>query len=263
MRLTLSTNSNEILKIKGDKMITTVEGAEIVNMVGLPANSFYGYVFKGIYKTQAEATAANMVNDRDVPFRAGDAIFEDRSGPDGVPDHRINNYDKTALGSSAPKYTGGLSNTFYYKNWALNVFIQFVTGNDIFNYLRYKNESMSTLANQSREVLNRWQYEGDETSVPRALWKDPVGNSDFSTRWIEDGSYMRVKNISLSYRIPNRFLRFNSAEFYISANNIFVLTKYLGYDPEFSFSHSQITEGIDYGLMPQARQFIAGIKIGL
>ena len=122
---------------------------------------------------------------------------------------------------------------------------------------------MSTLANQSQSVLNRWQYEGQETDVPRALWDDPVGNSDFSTRWIEDGSYLRVKNITLRYRIPNRFLMFNSAEFYVSANNIFVLSKYLGYDPEFAFSYSQIIQGIDYGLMPQARQFIAGIKIGL
>ena len=122
---------------------------------------------------------------------------------------------------------------------------------------------MSTLANQSQSVLNRWQYEGQETDVPRAMWADPAGNSDFSTRWIEDGSYLRVKNITLSYRIPNRFLMFNSAEFYISANNIFVLSKYLGYDPEFAFSYAQITQGIDYGLMPQSRQFIAGIKIGL
>ena len=92
---------------------------------------------------------------------------------------------------------------------------------------------------------------------------DPIGNSGFSTRWIEDGSYLRIKQISLSYMIPDKFLLFNNAEFYISANNILTLTKYLGYDPEFSYSLMQVHQGIDYGMAPQCRQFIAGIRIGL
>ena len=254
---------NEVLQIKGDKLITNVEGAEIVNMVGQPANSYFGYIFKGVYATQDEANAANLLSDRDIKFQAGDAIYEDISGPQNTPDGRINNYDKVVLGSAAPEYFGGLTNIFYYKRFSFSTTIQFVTGNELYNYVRYKNESMSTLANQSQTVLNRWQYDGQETDIPRALWKDPVGNSYFSTRWIEDGSYLRIKNISLSYKIPNRFLMFNYAEIYVSANNIFVFSKYLGYDPEFAFSYDQITQGIDYGLMPQARQFIAGIKIGL
>jgi TonB-linked SusC/RagA family outer membrane protein len=259
----LTTEKNEVLQIKGDKLITNVEGAEIVNMVGQPANSYFGYIFKGVYATQDEANAANLLSDRDIKFQAGDAIYEDISGPQNTPDGRINNYDKVVLGSAAPEYFGGLTNIFYYKRFSFSTTIQFVTGNELYNYVRYKNESMSTLANQSQTVLNRWQYDGQETDIPRALWKDPVGNSYFSTRWIEDGSYLRIKNISLSYKIPNRFLMFNYAEIYVSANNIFVFSKYLGYDPEFAFSYDQITQGIDYGLMPQARQFIAGIKIGL
>ena len=122
---------------------------------------------------------------------------------------------------------------------------------------------MTGLENQSKDVLNRWQYDGQVTDVPRALWDDPVGNSAFSTRWIEDGSFMRLKNVFLSYRIPNKFLIFTNAEFYVSASNIFTLSKYLGYDPEFGFSHLQIHQGVDYGMSPQSRQFIAGIRIGL
>ena len=122
---------------------------------------------------------------------------------------------------------------------------------------------MVDLANQSAHVLNRWQHEGQVTDVPRAVWDDPVGNSDFSTRWIEDGSFLRVKNIKLVYRVPSQFLFFKNAEFYVSANNIFTFTDYLGYDPEFAYSQSQIYQGVDYGLTPHARQFIAGIKIGL
>ncbi|HAH26052.1 MAG TPA: hypothetical protein DCL77_20215, partial [Prolixibacteraceae bacterium] len=98
--------------------------------------------------------------------------------------------------------------------------------------------------------------------MPRALWNDLVGNSAFSTRWIEDGSYIRVQNISLSYRLLNKFLNFRNAEFYVSANNIWTLSKYLGYDPEFATSYSHSEQGIDYGQTPQARQFIMGIKLG-
>ena len=122
---------------------------------------------------------------------------------------------------------------------------------------------MSGLDNQSQYVLNRWQYEEQVTDVPRALWNDPIGNSAFSTRWIEDGSYVRLKNVSISYRLPKEFLTFKSAEFYASANNLMTLTKYLGYDPEFSYSYMQIHQGIDYGMTPQSRQFIVGVKLGL
>jgi TonB-linked SusC/RagA family outer membrane protein len=263
LQVNFSTVKNEILDIKGEKLVTSILGGEVVNMEGSPANSFYGYKFKGVYSTQAEADQASLVNDRNIPYQAGDAIYEDISGPNSVPDSVINNYDKTVIGSSMPDYFGGLTSSFSYKRWTLSALIQFVSGNEIFNYVRYKNERLTGLENQSQNVLNRWQYDGQITSVPRASWEDPVGNSAFSTRWIEDGSYLRLKNIYLSYRIPGQFLVFKNAEFYIAASNIFTLDKYLGYDPEFGFSHLQIHQGIDYGLAPQPRQFIAGIKIGL
>jgi hypothetical protein len=232
-------------------------------MVGEAANSFYGYVFNGVYSTQAEAEEAGLVNDRGLAYQAGDAIFEDLSGPNGVPDSVINFYDKTVIGSSLPKYFGGLSTTVTYKRLSLTIAAQFSFGNDIFNYVRYQNERMATLDNQSTSVLNRWQYDGHSTDVPRAQFDDPVGNSDFSSRWIEDGSYARLKHIALSYKVPDKFLAFRNAEFYISVNNLLTLSRYLGYYPEFAFSYSQRLQGIDYGLTPQSMQFMAGIKLGL
>jgi len=261
--LNISQAKNQILEIDNDKFITEMNGYNVANMVGAPANSFYGYKFNGVYSTTQEAQTAGLINEKGIAYKAGDAKFEDITGPNGTPDGTINDYDKTNIGSILPDYVGGITNTFAYKNWTLSAFVNFVSGNDVFNYLRFKNESMVDFANQSNYVLNRWQYEGQVTDVPRALWGDPIGNSSFSSRWIEDGSYLRLKNISLSYKIPHEFLAFKNAEFYISASNLITLSNYLGYDPEFSFSYSLIDQGIDYGQTPNPRQFIVGIKIGL
>ena len=254
---------NEITELKGNKLISQIQGGEIVNQVGSSANSFYGYLFEGVYNSVAEAQNANLMNDKMVKYQAGDAKFADISGPNGVKDGIINQYDKSNIGTSMPDFYGGFQNTFTYKRWTLNTYINFVSGNEVFNYVRYNNEKMTGLENQSANVLNRWQYDGQVTDVPRALWNDPVGNSAFSTRWIEDGSYIRIQNVSLGYRIPSKFLAFRNAEFYVSANNVYTFSKYLGYDPEFAYSYSHAEQGIDYGQTPQPRQFIIGIKLGL
>lgn len=258
-----STVRNEVTEIKGDKLVTPIPGAEIVNMPGEQANSFYGYIFEGDYATFDQAESMALVNNKFVPYQAGDAIYKDISGPNGTPDGIINDFDKTVIGSSIPEHWGGVSTTLTYKRWALSAFVQFVSGNEVFNYVRYKNESMLGIENQSTTVLDRWQNEGQETMVPRADYGDFMGNSEFSTRWIEDGSFLRLKNIAISYTIPGKFLVFKNAKFYFSATNLFIQTKYLGYDPEFAYSSSHISQGIDYGLTPQPRQFIIGIKLGL
>jgi len=263
IQATFSKIENEVTAVSGGANITELMGAEIINKPGEQANSFYGYEFNGVYSTTEEAQSANLLNDKFIPFQAGDAKFSDISGPGGVPDGIINDFDKVVIGSSIPDFFGGFNSQITYKRWSLVGFIQFVNGNEVFNFVRYKNESMSGLENQSKTVLNRWQYEGQITDVPRAVWKDPIGNSSFSTRWIEDGSYLRVKNISLSYSIDNKFLSFRNAKFYVSASNLFTLTRYLGYDPDFGFSRSHVDQGIDYGLTPQSRQFIIGVVLGL
>ena len=253
---------NKVSSIIGDKLITPITGGEIVNMVGEPANSFYGYRFEGVYSTTDEATAANLKNNKEVNYRAGDSKFADLSGPEGTPDGIIDEFDKTIIGSPMPDLIGGLSNTFSYKNWSLNLLVQFVKGNEIFNYVRYKNERLTGIENQSSSVLDRWQYEGQLTEVPRADWKDRIGNTSFSDRWIENGSYIRLKSISLSYEFKHDFLAFRNARIYVSANNLFTLSEYLGYDPEVSYSYMPIGQGVDYGLPPQNKSIMMGINIG-
>jgi len=251
--LNIAHYNNEVLSIKGGSLVTEIEGGEILSSPGNPVNSFYGYIFEGVFTTRDEATEAGLVNDIGLPFSAGDVKFSDLSGPDGQPDGVINEYDKTIIGSPNPDYFGGVNLRASYSRWSLSTTIQFVSGNDVFNYMRYRLENMSNLHNQSTAVLNRWQYEGQITDMPRSNWNDPLNNNEFSTRWIEDGSYIRGKNVTLSYTIPENFLFFNNARFFVTVMNAFTLTKYLGYDPEFSYSSDQLLMGVDYGMMPQSK----------
>ena len=259
----LSYLSNEVLSSNGEKLITSFEGGNFVTSPGNPINSFYGYQFTGVFAGTEDASDADLVNARGIPLGAGDAIYADFSGPDGNPDRVIDDYDKVVLGSPIPDFFGSITNSFKYRRWALDAVIQFTSGNEIFNYVRYMNERMVDLSNQSDIALKRWQYEGHVTDVPRALYKDPVGNSNFSSRWIEDGSYIRLKYLTLSYNVPESFLVFKNAAFYVTATNLFTFSKYLGYDPEFAYSVDPMEQGIDYGLMPHFRQLLAGIKFGL
>lgn len=244
-------------------LLTSFPGGVYISRNGDPAASFYGYEFLGVFTSQEKAEEAGLVNERGIPYGAGDAIFRDISGQEGVPDGVINGYDKTILGSALPDYAGSISNHIGYRNFALDITLYFVVGNEVFNYVRYQDEQMSTLHNQSINTLRRWHQDGDQTDVPRALWNDPVGNAVFSSRWIEEGSYLRLKDITLSYDLHESWLAFRNATFFVTAKNFITLSPYLGYDPEFSHNYDPMQQGIDYGLMPQTRQFLMGVRVGL
>ncbi len=261
--MNVSQFNNRILDIEGGEVITPFEGGWYSSREGEAVLTFYGYQYEGVYSTSQEAAESDLSNKDGIPYGAGDARYTDLSGPDGLPNHRIDEYDRTLIGSPIPEFYGGMGTRLSYGNWSMDIGLQWVYGNEVFNYLRYQNEKMTDLSNQSSAVLNRWSYEGQETSVPRALWDDPLLNSAFSSRWIEDGSYLKLKNLTLGYRIPDRFLFFRNAEAFITGSNIFTLTRYLGYDPEFSFSYHTMEQGIDYGMIPFPRTCMVGIKLGL
>jgi TonB-linked SusC/RagA family outer membrane protein len=256
--INISKYYNEVLLLNGGEILTELDGGTIISREGYPANSFFGYRAKGIFATQDEAEAANLVSAKGIPFRAGDVWYEDIN-EDGF----INEEDKVILGSPNPDLFGGISLDIGWKRWSLSSMMQLVYGNEVFNYVRYQGERMTDFSNQWVSVLNRWQYEGHITDIPRARYDDPVGNSDFSSRWIEDGSFLRWKNLTFAYTIPESILFFKNLKIYLTAHNLLVWTKYLGYDPEFSHTSKPLYQGIDYGNSPHYRSFMIGVNVGL
>ena len=129
--------------------------------------------------------------------------------------------------------------------------------------MRQQMESGSRFMNQTTAVARRWQNEGQVTDVPKATFQDPMGNARFSDRWIEDGSYLKLKTVTLSYTLPMHSTFLQGFQFWVQANNVFTLTRYLGADPEFAMTGSVIGQGIDLGRLGQSRSFVAGVKINL
>lgn len=220
--------------------------------------SFYGYEVVGVIASDAEASALNLRHSSGSNFNAGDIQFYDKD-ENGI----INDADKVNIGSPAPDFFGSWVNKFSYKQFSLLADISFVVGNDIYNHTRRELESMSGFENQSTATLRRWQIDGQETDMPTAVWGDPMGNNRFSDRWIEDGSYVRLKRITLEINLNKWLKSKNNSVFYISGINLFTLDNYLGYDPEFAYGNSILWEGIDYCKFPQNRSIMVGVKFAL
>jgi len=201
--------------------------------------------------------------------RPGDIRFKDVNN-DGV----IDDKDKVYLGSFLPKFTYGLNLTANYKGFDLTMFFQGVQGNKIYNGVKVIDQGMLRLFNASTDVLNAWTPTNTNTDVPRAVSGDPNHNTRTSDRFIESGSYLRLKNLSIGYTLPQGVIKgltgnaVNSLRVYISTQNLFTITKYTGYDPEIGIrpangsTQGQLTQGIDYGQYPQARTVMAGIQVG-
>lgn len=177
--------------------------------------------------------------------------------------------DMRVIGNPNPKYTFGFTNTFQYKNWDLSIFLQGVQGNQIFNATRIYSEGMWLVRNQTTAVLNRWKKPGDITNVPRPDYNNDDApqanyNSLISSRYIENGSYVRLKSVNISYRFqPKKQNSFwTSAKLYFTAENLLTWTSYSGYDPEVNaFGNSNTVQGVDYGSFPQTRNYILGINV--
>ncbi|MFD2162717.1 SusC/RagA family TonB-linked outer membrane protein [Paradesertivirga mongoliensis] len=236
---------------------------------------YYGLVYKGVYATDLDAAVkdadGNIVYELDgitprimrvntetgSPYKGGDAIFEDFNH-DGI----INAQDRVKVGNGNPDFYGGLNNTFRYRGLSLTAFINFQYGNDLVNGMRYELERMDNVNNQGITVLRRWRKQGDETNMPRAL-RDDNRNTTGSTRWIEDGSYARLKSLTLAYAFPAdlvKRVKLRGFDMYVTATNLFTLTNYSGPDPEIGLGQDFGFIGVDRGRTPQPGKYTLGLN---
>ncbi len=260
--LSIGTNNSKVTKLPTNNIITTFGGATYITQVGSAPNAFYGHKTSTIYITDAAALADGYsIRNADGslrPFKGGDVRFEDLNG-----DRIIDDKDRVILGNPNPDFFGSLNNKIRYNKLTVNALVTFVVGNDIYNNMRSQLEAMSNSYNQTDAVRNRWKNNGQITNIPRATWGDPMGNARFSNRWLEKGSYIRLRSLTVAYDINFKSRFFKTSSVYATANNLVTLTKYKGYDPEFSATQSIFGQGIDNVLEPQIKSVQLGFRIGL
>lgn len=231
--------------------------------VGNPIGYFYGYKTAGIFKSEAEVEAyTNSKGELYQPLaQPGDFRFEDVN-KDGVLDAD----DRTKIGDAVPDFSYGLNIDLAYKGFDLNVFMQGVQGTDIWNAIRYTFGFVGLKYNYFEEVLGRWTPDNVNATVPRATWTDPNNNKRPSDYYIEDGSYLRMKNISLGYTLPRPLTKrvgIEKVRFYVSAQNLFTITSYSGYDPELGIDTigADLESNVDRGQYPQSRSYSVGVNV--
>ena len=238
---------------------------------GASLGSFYGFEVDRIFQTADEISALNATartrtgnanSVYQVNAAPGDIKFKDLND-DGV----ITAADQRIIGSAQPNFFGGINNTLSYKGIDLSFFLQFMSGNEIYNSTRSFAEGMNGQFGQLGAVRDRWTPTNTNTNIPRAAFQDPNNNRRTSDRFLEDGSYLRLKTMTLGYNLPTsivRVARLQSARLYVSGQNLLTFTKYKGLDPEINtFSGSNIALGTDFLTFPQARTVQVGVNFGL
>ncbi len=267
-----SINKNKVTDLGGPTEISAISnsssntkfGNVVLIKVGQPLGVFYGYRTAGIFQTQAEvdATTAKLEGSKTLP---GFIKYVD-TNHDGV----INEADKVILGNPQPKWNGGMTNNFSYKNFDLSVFMVFQEGNSIMNTSLTKLLNFTGDDNQLAIIKDRWRAPNPQTgdpgnpsnTLPRAYKAYTAAMSDF---YIEDGSYVRIKTISLAYNLSKRTfkgLKIPNMTLYATATNLFTFTSYYGgYDPEVSIMGKQgVGAGMDNGSYPTSKMYVFGLK---
>lgn len=249
--LTATYNKNKIKDLNSDVpyYINQINNSYVTMLAkDYPINVFYGYVTDGIFQNQSEVNT-HAVQPGAEP---GDIRFRDLNN-DGV----INDSDRTVIGNPNPSWLFSMNNSLSYKGFELSVFLQGIAGNKIYNANNIDNTGMAAAYNQTTDVLKRWQGEGTSNSMPRAVFGDPNQNTRVSDRFVENGSYLRLKNITLSYTFPKQWLQktfSENARLSLSCENVATITGYSGFDPEVGIN------GIDQNRYPISRTFSLGLN---
>ena len=309
----ISWNKNKLTKLSGTSSAAILgvgQWNDVVSKsdVGQPLFQFFGYVTDGVYTSYEDIEnspkpvsygGSNGYNKYNTVW-VGDVKYKDISGPDGKPDGKIDENDRTYIGNPMPKYTFGWTNTFRYKDFDLSIFINGSVGNKVYNYIRMKLDAMKSVwQNQSSTVLGRshitaidpnkdysngykghnanmvynWYDDIDNvqvtnpTSIPAAHLNDPNENTRVSDRYIENGSYLRVKNITLGYTFPKQWvkhIRLENLRLSCNIQNLWTITGYKGYDPEIGASTSDMNGyvyGLDNGRYPSPTVYSFGLNV--
>nr|MBD3620589.1 SusC/RagA family TonB-linked outer membrane protein [Sunxiuqinia sp.] len=197
------TNEVKSLGAVSEQRMTLPDGAELITRVGENAYSFYGWKAEGVFASQAAASTANLKDWRGINYEAGDVRYQDVNN-----DGQITDADKQILGSATPDLFGGLHSYVRYKNFSLSAEFTYSYGNEAYNATRRSVEAMDNFNNQSRAAVNRWQLDGQVTEMPKAVYGDPMNNNAFSSRWIEDASYMKLEYLPFAYQLDKTFFTF-------------------------------------------------------
>ncbi|MFD2556213.1 SusC/RagA family TonB-linked outer membrane protein [Sphingobacterium tabacisoli] len=259
----LSLNRNKVTSLPEDVLTNGYiqNGAFHILQVGKPIGVFYGWQFDGVYARDADNVNGLTHGANGPKFVGGDPIWRDLNG-DGI----INEDDRQIIGYAEPKYFGGISNDFSYKNFHLNVFFQYSVGNEIYSELNHQRNSIVRYNNLSTDALSRWRQQGDVTDFPRLIRDDPKqSDSRVQSRWVEDGSYIKLKNVNLRYSLNPDWVKrigLRKVDAFVTGTNLITWTKYTGFDPDVN-SYSGLRVGLDEGAYPQARTFMFGLTLGL
>jgi TonB-linked SusC/RagA family outer membrane protein len=247
-------NKNKVVDVGGVDIYGTNSIIE-----GEPINVFYGYAVDHVYQNIDDVFTGPAMENR-AADRAhfnpalntapGDIAFKKFTSGEVLTDS-----DRVIIGSPHPVFTAGLNNTLSYKNVDLSFFIQAVYGNEIFNHVRLEHEGMATTFNQLASTANRWTGEGTSYDMPRAVYADPNNNIRVSDRFLEDGSFLKIRNVTLSYNLPKQWTKVMRVKVYANIDNLVTLTHYSGLDPEVGIN------GYDNFIYPPARTVLFGINV--
>ena len=242
-----------------------------ISRVGESAGKMYGFVYDGTYKEEDFNIIVDDKGKKKYELKPGIVKFKEDCRPgdpkyknvDGSEDNLITNNDRTIIGNGHPLHTGGFTNNFRYKNWDASIFFQWSYGNDIYNINRIMMENVGDRRqlNQFASYNNRWSESNPTSDMPRACAN---GNFEYSSLYVEDGSFLKLKTISLGYTFDKKLIKkvgLSSARVFFSAENIATFTSYSGSDPEVSTRHSVMTPGFDWSAYPRAFNASLGVNV--